>query len=222
MTRSDLEQAVYRRLGKNTASVDSATQTRIRHFLNQRHRRILAMPGLSHLRNTTTTFASVAGTSNYDVSGVFAVKRIFETTNDWTLERLSLEEYRRINPDPSASQSTPTHWVPITFNDGVLTIHLHPRPSAVITYTVEYTAIITDFAADSSEPLIPEEFQFVLELGAAMDELVKTDDTRYLVWAAEYDQGLKDLLYWVASQTYAPAMQRSGRSSLGPWYPSGT
>lgn len=221
MTRSDLEAAVYRRLQKNTASVDSATQTRIRHFLNQRHRRILALPGMSHLRDTTTTVPSVANQSNYTVANVYAIKRIFEATNDRELAQLSMDEYRQVAPDPSAAPGTPTHYVLGNFTDGTWTFYLHPQPSAVITYTLDITSIVADFSGDSSEPLIPEEFHFLLELGASMDELVKTDDPRYQVWAEEYEEGIKALYYWIAIQT----MSRGGPrefSALGAWYPHGS
>jgi hypothetical protein len=221
VTRTELEQACYRRLGKNTSSPDTATQTRIRHFLNQRHRRILSMPGMSHLRDTSTTFASVANQSNYTLSSAYAIKRIREITNDLLLQPISMDEYRRLEPDPSSSPGTPWAYAIGNFSDGTFTFYLHPQPSAVITYYVDYTAIVSDFSGDSAEPLLPEEFQFILELGACMDELAKNDDPRYLAWRAEYEDGIKDLTYWVALNASGRPQKRE-HSQLGPMYPAGT
>lgn len=224
MTRSELELAVGRRLQKlnSSGSMDTATETRIRHFLNQRHRRILSMPGMSHLRDTTTTKASVAGTSSYTVANVFAIKRVFEPTDQRYLDKMSMDEYRRVAPDPSATAATPTHYVLGNFTDGTWTFYLHPQPTAVLTYTLDITAIVTDFASSSAEPLIPEEFQFILELGASMDELAKADDDRYVVWKQEYDQGLKDLQYWIAVHALGKGPQLEPASQLGAWFPAGT
>lgn len=221
MTRTELEQAVYRRLGKNTSSVDTATQTRIRHFLNQQHRRILSMPGMSLLRETSTTFPSVANQSNYTLNSAYAIRRIRELTNDRILAQISMDEYRRLEPDPANSPGTPWAYAIGNFSDGTFTFYLHPQPSSVITYYVDYTAIVSDFSGDSAEPLLPEEFQFILELGACCDELSKNDDARYLVWKQEYEQGIKDLTYWVAVHASGRSTQRE-HSQLGPMFPAGT
>ena len=111
MTRSEIENRIYGRLNKNRTSVDSTTQTRIREFVNERHRRLLSMPGMTHLRADTATFASVANQSRYALANVAAVSRLWETTNDRALDPLSLDEYRAINPDPSNAAGTPTHYV---------------------------------------------------------------------------------------------------------------
>lgn len=111
MTRLDLENAVFRRLNKNTASIDSATQTRIRHFLNQRHRRLLNTPGLTRFRYAEMPFASVIGQSRYAFPNAVTIQRIWEATNDRELSPMTLAEYRASNPDPAANQGTPTHVV---------------------------------------------------------------------------------------------------------------
>ena len=55
MTLRDLERSVYRRLNKNAAVPNAETQTRIRDFLNSRHRRLLRLPGMDELRSDTLT-----------------------------------------------------------------------------------------------------------------------------------------------------------------------
>jgi hypothetical protein len=220
VTRSDLEQGVYRRLEKNTSSVDTATQTRIRHFLNQRHRRILAMPGMGLLRETTTTFPSVAGTSSYSVTAA-RIKRVWETENDRMLQPISLDEYRRLAPDAASSAGTPWGYAIGNHAAGVFTVYLHPQPTDAITYTVDMTAIVSDFANDAAVPLLPDEFHHLLEVGASMDELLKTDDPRYNALEREYDEGIKSLQYWVAIHHSGSNHPREF-SQLGSWYPHGS
>lgn len=113
VTLSDLEADVYRRLSKNTTA-DTVTQTRIRAFLNQRHRRILADVGIGHLRLDDFTFASVASTPRYALpQGIAKVHRIWETTNDRTLRKLTLNDLRELDPDPPTG--TPDYWVPLGY-----------------------------------------------------------------------------------------------------------
>lgn len=115
MTLSDLEQDVYRRLGKNTTA-DTATQTRIRAFLNQRQRRILADVGIGQLRDDIFTFASVASQQRYALpQGVSQVHRIWEQTNGRFLRRLSLTDLRRLDPRAATLTGTPDYWVPFGY-----------------------------------------------------------------------------------------------------------
>jgi hypothetical protein len=220
VTRSEIEQAVYRATNKNTSSVDTATQTRIRHFINSRHRRILSMPGMEVLRRAVTTFNSVAEDSEFALAGVAAVKRVWETTNDRELEWLSIADYRALEPDPDESQGLPTYVVFMGFeSDGDWLGHLYPQPSSVIAYSADVENYISDLSGDSSEPQLPDDFHFILELGATVDELRKMDDGRYKVVDEEYRAGLRDLLYRLARQRASQPVTAE-RSSLGAWFPA--
>jgi hypothetical protein len=221
VTRLELEQATYRRTNKNTSSVDTATQTRIRHFLNARYRRLLALPGLEVLRRSVSTFDSVADTSTFTLAGVSAVTRVWEATNDRELEWMTLAEYRAVSPDPTAVTGSPTHVVFRGFEADTDWLGvLYPTPTDVITYLADTELYLSDLAADGSSPvLIPDDFHFLLELGATMDEFVKTDDGRYTTVKAEYEAGLRDLRYRLARQR-ASAPGPKAMSSLGSWFPA--
>lgn len=113
MTLAELEADVYRRLGKNTTA-DTVTQTRIRAFLNQRHRRLLSEVGIGQLREEVFTFASVASQQRYALpQGVAKVHRIWEETNDRHLTEMTLAQLRQ--GDPSPASGTPDHWVPFGY-----------------------------------------------------------------------------------------------------------
>lgn len=107
MTLNDLEQDVYRRLNKSTTP-DTATQTRIRAFLNQRHREILSLPDCQQLRDAVTTFDTVAATPTYALpQAVARVHRMWDAANERPLEERTLAWYRTVAPDPSVQQGEP-------------------------------------------------------------------------------------------------------------------
>lgn len=317
MTRNDLEQAVYRLTGKATASPNSDTQTRIRHFINRRYRRLLADAGTSSVFDDTTQFASVANQSRYALPNIERITRLRETTNDRTLFPMSMADYRAVAPDPTSSASTPSHWVfsgfepvakqpsdaseifvkssaagdtmtaylelditgdyprslsvsltgatAVSFSAsvtsglrikkfylasapvGVVTLHedsgagtelarigigqtsqryyvfyLHPQPTAVVTYDADVQIPVTDLAQNTDEPRLPEKFHDLLYLGAAMDEMGKTDDTRYLQYAREYKELHDDWILWLALQRPSRMQPYEKPSQLGSWFPAGS
>lgn len=111
MTRNDLEQAVYRRTNKATASPNPDTQTRVRHFINQRYRRLMGKPGAAALLDDTATFASVEGQSRYALANIDSVKRMWEASNERRIWPMSKDAYRTAAPDPDSASGTPTHFV---------------------------------------------------------------------------------------------------------------
>jgi len=109
MTRSDLLTKLARRTNKNT-TLDTATQNRLLDFLNERQRRILSLPGMQKLRETTLTIASVASQADYVLPNASRVRRIFETTNDRVLYELSPQDYRLVDPDPQTGTPEAFVW----------------------------------------------------------------------------------------------------------------
>jgi hypothetical protein len=99
MTRTDLLTHLCYRLNKNATTLDATTQARLLGFLNQRQRRLLTLPGITKLRDTTVTLASVADQADYVLANIAKINRIWEATNDRVLYEMSLQEYRLIQPD---------------------------------------------------------------------------------------------------------------------------
>jgi hypothetical protein len=111
MTRAELVTALCQRTNKNLTTLDSTTQLRLIGFLNQRQRRLLSMPGIKHLREATMTFDSVADQPDYVLPNIAKINGMRDpTTNQWTLEEMSLPDYRRVAPDPTET-GTPTHYI---------------------------------------------------------------------------------------------------------------
>jgi hypothetical protein len=59
------------------------------------------------------TFASVTNQARYAIPDGQTIRHISEQTNDRLLRALSLEDYRRYDPDPVSHTGTPSHYVPI-------------------------------------------------------------------------------------------------------------
>jgi hypothetical protein len=115
MTFSEILADVYADLGYQSSPA-AAEVSRIKRYVNQGLRVILSEPGLSRLVDSDgpLTIASVASQSRYVVpEAVAEIRGISERTNDQSLRAMSLGDYRRLEPDPSANTGTPTHYVPV-------------------------------------------------------------------------------------------------------------
>lgn len=111
MTRDDLEADVYRDFGYAAAPAASVT-TRIRAYLNTRHRRILTTPGLEKLRRLTGTFSTTASTPVYGLNMAIAkLLKLTDTTNDQPLWQRGLDWYRIVEPDASAATGTSQYYI---------------------------------------------------------------------------------------------------------------
>lgn len=321
MNFSALELDVFRRL--NFADVPATlVKTRIDTFLNQRHRQILAMPGMEGLRNGTFLLPSVASQAQYALGATVArVRDIFDgTTNQRKLIERSLQWVRTVDPR-LASTGVPEAWVPLSFQQvqvqpaaatalwaistsagdtsqtvsietartggyrrqesatlngltavqlGTLTDHvevekfylsaaaagtvtlmtaaaagttlatipigqisgryfwiqLWPTPSAVWTFTVDVTRNIFDLVNANDEPLLPEDFHYLLSLGARIDEYEKMADSRRPALLIDWKIGISRLQNYVVNSTdyqiVAGGMEAGRASNLGPWFPSGS
>ncbi len=104
-------------------------------------------------------------------------------------------------------------------------IALWPTPSSAITLTVDYLRNIEDMVGNTDQPMLPEDFHWVLSAGARMMEWEKQDDKRYAVARDEYERGVRDLKWFVRTRADAHEMSGMGEwrgSRLGPWFPRGT
>ncbi len=113
MTFLELQQDTWRRLNKATTP-DTATQTRIKAFLNQRHRTLLTQPGMDQLRNGTTSFASVSGTARVALAQTITrINALYQSTNNWRLGEKTLDWLR--TADPQQNSGTPVVYVPVGY-----------------------------------------------------------------------------------------------------------
>ena len=105
-------------------------------------------------------------------------------------------------------------------------IALAPTPASAITYTCDFEWDAQNMANANDEPLLPVRFHRLLGLGARMKEYEKKDSERWAAARAELQQGIGDLLYFVASQAAGSPVMGRGQterpSQLGGFYPAGS
>jgi hypothetical protein len=115
LTFAEILAAVYADTNANS-SPPAGVVTRIKRYVNEGLRVTLREPGLARLADSDVpySFASVAGTARYVLpEAVARVLRISERTNDLALEAMSMDRYRRVEPDAASNTGTPSHYVPI-------------------------------------------------------------------------------------------------------------
>ena len=110
MTFLELQQDTFRRTNKAT-SPDTETVTRIKAFINQHHRTLMAIPGMDQFRRAEGTFDSVADTARVALpQALTKIDSLFETTNNRRLMEKSLDWLRTVNPQQDSG--TPVVYVP--------------------------------------------------------------------------------------------------------------
>lgn len=230
MTLLDIETELARETGKVASTLDTTVKARFLAAINRHYRRLASLPGLQHLRDTTTTFPSVAGQAQYQIASVAKIKRIWDTTNRRYLHPMSMDQYRRISPEAIAdNQGTPTFWI-WESGSGSATpafdLYLYQTPSAVITYTADIVSVLTLLSADADVPILPLDFHDLLFLGALVDEYRHLDDSRLTVAQAQMKERESQFKYWMhesdAGSTDIPLDGRQMTSRLGSQFPAGT
>jgi len=115
MTFSEILADIYADLNYQSAPASDVI-ARIKRYVNEGLRVVVGEPQMQRVLDADGPFtvASVASQARYVLpEAVNRILKISERTNDRTLAALSLDEYRRREPDPASVTGTPTHYVPI-------------------------------------------------------------------------------------------------------------
>lgn len=79
-----------------------------------------------------------------------------------------------------------------------LTIVLYPTPASVITYYVDYVRDVPDIVNVNDEPLLPQDFHYLLVEGALIKEWTKANDAdRRAMAEKDFAKGMSALKYYV-------------------------
>lgn len=226
MTLLEIETELARETNKNATTLDATTKARFLAAINRHYRRIASFPGLQHLRDTTTTFPSVAGQAEYQIGSVAKITRIWDTTNRRLLQPMTMAQYRALSPEAiTDNQGTPLFWVWESYSGSATSkydIYLYQTPNAVITYTADITSVLTALSADADVPILPVDFHDLLFLGALVDEYRHLDDSRLAVVQQQSSDREKQFKYWMHETDAGSDGSRFGWSSLGPQFPAGS
>lgn len=101
-------------------------------------------------------------------------------------------------------------------------LHLYPAPSSVVTYTIDAQMLVEDLTELGEEPLLPEDFHWLLAVGAVMKEsLLREKYSSHAAAKSEFREGLSDLMLTVNRE---PVDRKRHRrySQLGPYYSPGS
>jgi hypothetical protein len=228
MTLLEIETELARETGKNYSTLDTNTKARFLAAINRHYRRLVSLPGLQHLRDTTTTFPSVAGQAEYQIGSVAKIKRIWDATNRRLLQPMSMAQYRALSPEAiTDNQGTPTFWIWESYSGSStqkFDLYLYQTPSAIVTYTADVVSVLTALSADGDVPILPTDFHDLLFLGALFDEYRHMDDSRMGAAMQAYADREKQFKYWMHESDAGSTSldSASGFSSLGSQFPAGT
>lgn len=106
-----------------------------------------------------------------------------------------------------------------------LGISLFPQPASVITYTMDYTRNIPELVNPTDEPVLPEDFHWLLVRGTEAREYQFQQDARSQVAQAEYDAGIVEMRQFVqtdGADLISRRLPRPRFSQLGPNFPAGS
>lgn len=133
MTFLAILQDIYRRTNKPTTP-DTETSTRIKAFVNDRHKWLLSKPGIDAFRNATGTFASVEGEPRVALPNALTrLDSVFQTDpNNWRLREKSLDWLRTVNPQQNSG--TPIYYVPKGYE------YVAKQPSAAASIWIKSTS----------------------------------------------------------------------------------
>jgi hypothetical protein len=229
MTLLEIETELARETNKDASTLNTTTKARFLAAINRHYRRLASLPGLQHLRDTTTTFPSVAGQALYQISSVAKINRIWDTANRRYLEPMSMAQYRQLSPEAiTDNQGTPTFWIWRGQTGGAsptYDLYLYQTPDAILTYTADITSVLTALSADADVPILPTDFHDLLFLGPLVDEYRHLDDNRLTVVERAYREREAQFKYWLHESASGMTLVSSGiaqASQLGPEFPSGT
>lgn len=229
MTLLEIETELARETNKDPDTLNAATKSRFLASINRQYRRLASLPGLQHLRDTTTTFPSVAGQAKYQIASVAKINRIWDTVNRRFLAPMTIAQYRALSPEAiTDNQGTATFWIWEGYSGTSAPkydLYLWQTPSAILTYTADITSVLTALSADGDIPILPADFHDLLFLGALADEYRHLDDSRLTVALGASREREAQFKYWMHETSAGSTQINQGMalpSQLGSWFPAGS
>lgn len=113
MNLTEIRRTLYDRLGYDqTATPQAEVVTRLLAFINETQREIVGMRGLSRLRRSVLTFASVASSPFAALpQAAVQIVTIQDRTNGRVLDEVSLQDLRYKDPGLTSSSANPHEYV---------------------------------------------------------------------------------------------------------------
>jgi hypothetical protein len=103
-------------------------------------------------------------------------------------------------------------------------LHLYPTPSSVVLYTADCDLLVEDLIEEGDEPILPQDFHWLLTSGAVVEEYGRREKPVQLSQEmARFKAGMDDLTVFVnrlPAPRHPDAIRR--RSQLGSYFRPGT
>jgi hypothetical protein len=220
MTFLQLQDDTLERLNLPTAA-SSDSRTRIKRYINEGYRLLLADNGMARARDTTATITQVVGTAEYTVTAS-KVRTIRDVTNNVRLTEVTLSALRSLDPGDNSS-GNPTHYAVRQTSATTVKVRLWPIPSSTDALSCDIVSAVTDLSADADVPVFASEFHPILGVYARMSEYERMDDTRRADARREYIDLVRQLRFYLRKSDSLSiaqgAMPRGYASQLGPDFP---
>lgn len=115
LTLNEILLDCYRRLKYQDTPAAGVT-SRFTSFANDRHRRLLSMPGIAQLRDDLITFQTVANQQIYSLPpSIGRIRTIFDqTTNQRLLTERTIPWLRAVDPRSALISGVPEAWIPFS------------------------------------------------------------------------------------------------------------
>lgn len=225
MTYKQIQDDVLDRLNQDNSTTTSGPRTRIKRFINEWYHRLLALPGMSRVRQSATTISAIASTASYTVTAA-SIRNIYDATNDWNLEERSIGWLRERDPGSDAT-GNPIVFVITSRTATTLGVTLWPTPTSNGTLNVDAEIAVTDLSGDGDIPIIPIDYHYLLGEGALLNEYMRLGDIDRGHASKQFlDEGKRSLrvfLFSTGTSRLNPgrrARAAHGRSRLGSNFPS--
>jgi hypothetical protein len=162
-------------------------RARVKNWINYRYGRLWAAADWS-FKMQVTSMVVPGGTNAFSRAGMGDIISIQDSTQGLGYYRL--EAYY---PDEFHEHAVPTQAVPSAFTVIGDTIYFNSALDSNRTFTIVSKVPFASLSQDTDEPLIPEEFHYLLVMGAASEGLRSENDPSWQGFEDDYAQGVENM-----------------------------
>ncbi len=178
-------------------SADTTAVTKMKLFINQTLQELYSGPGRRCLEDNGSV-ATVANQEYVELSNITLVRntgtsysvdeisRVYQTTDDITLERWSMQKYRTMAPDVSSYTGNPIAYA--RWRDR---LYLYPRPTSAITLYLDVWVSAIPLTLDADMSLILPKYDEAILSGAVYrwyTFIEPGESTKISVMKGKYDE----------------------------------
>jgi len=163
MTLKEMREEVFAQ-GFDDFEGDAAGEARINRWINQAYQELTLMKDWPFLE------AEYEGTLPNTFENLGKILDVVSVTNRYVLRPADRREIVRFDPTLQGNGQTAYRW----FQEGVGTIATYPKTTSE-TFRVRYAVVPSELTEDTSKPLLPRRFQYLIVKGAERQAYMSRD-----------------------------------------------